>query len=382
MNFIANDFKSLNMGAMTSASDDAASSENIIDLSIGDHNIMTDKRIMEAAFTNKYIKHTMYTHPLGDEIFRKEIIDFFKNKYNSTISKDEIMATVGAGHGLYLALKSIINQGDEVILIAPYYPAYIDQLNLVKVKVVEVNTNVEDGYIPNIEDIKSKITKNTKAIIINSPCNPTGAIYPKSILKELYKLSIDYNFMILSDEIYTTFVYGKEKFVSMLEVDKNLTNIAIFKTMSKDYAMTGWRIGYIIANEKIINVCRVINDGITYSAPTICQNGAIEALKLSDEIGENLKNIYSERINYVYKRLSKIDKLEISKPKGSIYLFIDVSKMNLDGSQFTQRLLKEKILVLPGKIFGIEYKNYVRLTCNKSLEILENAVDIIEKVCS
>ena len=253
---------------------------------------------------------------------------------------------------------------------------------MVNAKVIEVNTKSEDKYIPNIKDIKSKITKNTKLIIINSPCNPTGAIYPKRILKELYKLSIDYNFMILSDEVYTTFVYGKEKFVSMLEVDTNLTNTAIFNTMSKDYAMTDWRIGYIIANEKIINICRVINDGITYSAPTICQNGAIEALKLSDEIGENLKNIYREMIDYVYKRLSKINKLEISKPKGSIYLFIDVSKMNLDGSQFTQILLQEKVLVLPGNIFGIEYKNYIRLTCNKSLEILENAVDIIEKVCS
>lgn len=382
MDFIANDFKSLNIGAMTSASDDASLSENIIDLSLGDHDINTDKRVMESACNNKYIKHTMYTHPLGDELFRNEIIDFCKNKYKNTLNKNQIMATVGAGHGLYLALKSIINKNDEIILIAPYYPAYIDQINLVKAKLVEVNTKQEDGYIPSIEDIELKINKNTKAIIINSPCNPTGSIYPKTLLEEIYKLSRKYNFMILSDEIYTTFVYGKNKFVSMLEVDKKLTNTAIFRSMSKDYAMTGWRIGFIIADKKLINVCRVINDAITYSAPTIGQNGSIEAVKLSDEIGSNLNDIYRKRVNYVYNRLSNIEKLRVIKPQGGIYLFVDVTKTNLDGNKLTKILVENKVLVLPGEIFGTEYKNYIRITCNKNLEILKSAMDIVEQVCT
>lgn len=382
MEFIAKKYKNLKVSALVSSSDDVNNSENIIDLSLGDHDINTDERIMESASCSKYIKHTRYTHPLGDEIFRNEIINYNKNMYSINIEQDQIMATVGAGHGLYVGLKCIIDNEDEVIVIGPYYPAYMDQLQGTNAKCVIIDTKFENNYIPSIEGIKAKINKNTKAIIINSPSNPTGAIYSKKLLEDIYKLSVENNFMILSDEVYTTFIYGENKFTSMLEIDKNLTNTAVFKTMSKDYAMTGWRIGYMIGSRQLISVARYVNDGITYSAPTICQNGAIEALKLGNKVTDKLRDIYEERINYAYERIENIDNLVANKPQGGIYLFVDVSKTNLNGSEFTEALLKNDILVLPGEIFGDNYKNYIRITCNKDVEILEQVFNKIENICN
>ncbi|WP_164489038.1 aminotransferase class I/II-fold pyridoxal phosphate-dependent enzyme [Romboutsia sp. Marseille-P6047] len=381
MNFIADEFKDIQIGALNSAGDDVNLLDDIIDVSLGDHDICTDKRIIDSIYKNEYISHTMYTHPLGDERFRAEISSYC-NRYNIDIDINEIMVTIGAGHGLYLALKSIINKDDEVIIIAPYYPTYIDQVKLNLGKVVVVETCIEDGYIPSIEDIKKCITSKTKAIIINSPTNPSGSVYSKELLKEIYNLSRENNCIILSDEVYTVFTYGKNKFTSMLEIDKKLTNTVVIKTMSKDYAMTGWRIGYIISNSKIIDVCRFVNDSITYSAPNICQSASIAALKLSDDIGENLKHIYWKRVEYGYERTKTIKNLNISKPQGGIYLFIDLSQTKFDGNEFRDLLLKERILVLPGEIFGDKYKNYIRITCNKDIKILRKVFDKIEELCN
>ncbi|MGL5328980.1 MAG: aminotransferase class I/II-fold pyridoxal phosphate-dependent enzyme [Peptostreptococcaceae bacterium] len=381
MNFIGDKYKNIKMNALIAAGDSINSGNDVIDLSVGDHDILTDQRIINAAAENKVINHTLYTHPLGDAKFRNMIVNYIKEDFNCNININNIIVTIGAGHALYLGLKEIVNEGDEIIIIAPYYPSYIDQIHAANGNVVVVNTKVENNFIPTIKEIKEKISPRTKAIIINSPNNPTGAIYPKELLEDLYKLSIQKKFMILSDEVYTAFTYDNNKFISMLDVDKNLTNTAIFKSMSKDYAMTGWRVGYMIASEEMINIARYINDGITYSAPTICQEGSIKALQLRDEIFNSIKNIYNERIKYCVDRANKIKNIKVEPPKGCIYLFINVEKIKLSGEEFSKKLLENGVHVLQGDIFGEEYKNYVRLTCNKSVKILKEAFDIIEKVC-
>lgn len=380
MHFISSKYQNIKSNAMMTASDTVNLRNDIIDLSLGDHDIFTDQRIIDAASRNNIIGHTLYTHPLGDPKFRDMIVSSIKEDYNCQINLENIIATSGAGHALYLALQVIVDKGDEILVIAPYYPTYINQVNSVDGNIVLVNTNEENNFIPNIEDIKEKVTPKTKAIIINSPNNPTGAIYPKSLLEGIYKLSIENNFMVLSDEVYTVFTYDDNKFISMLEIDKNLTNTIVFKSMSKDYAMTGWRIGYMIGSEEIINISKYINDSITYSAPTICQEGAIEALKLRKEISSKLKDIYNDRIKYAFSRVNKIDNINAKLPQGCIYLFINIENTGLCGVDFSNLLIDNGVLALPGDIFGMEYKNYIRLTCNKDIKILEEAFDRIEKI--
>lgn len=382
MKFISNKYQNIKISAMISAADTVNSKKSIIDLSVGDHDILTDKRVIDAAAKNKIIGNTLYTHPLGDFKFRDIIVKSIKEDYNCELNINNIIVTIGAGHALYLALKEIVNEGDEIIVIAPYYPTYIDQISAVNGNMVIVKSSAENNFIPTIEEIKEKITPKTKAIIINSPNNPTGAIYSKNLLEDIYKLSIERDFMILSDEVYTSFTYNDNKFVSMLEIDKNLTNTAVFKTMSKDYAMTGWRIGYMIASEEIVSISQYINDGITYSAPTICQEGSIEAIKLRKEITTNIKDIYDKRIKYAYDRASKIDNISLGYPQGGIYLFLNIEKTKLDCEEFAKVLLESGVLVLPGNIFGDDYKDYIRLTCNKDIKILEEAFDIIENICN
>lgn len=380
MSFISNKYQNIKANAMMTASDTVNLRNDIIDLSVGDHDIFTDQRVIDAASRNNVIGHTLYTHPLGDPKFRDMIVRSIKEDYSCKINLENIIVTIGAGHALYLALQGIVNEGDEILVIAPYYPAYIDQVSSVDGNIVLVKTSEENSFIPTIEDIEEKVTHKTKAIIINSPNNPTGAIYPKSLLEGIYKLSIENNFMVLSDEVYTAFTYDDNKFVSMLEIDKDLTNTIVFKSMSKDYAMTGWRIGYMIGSEEVINISKYINDGITYSAPTICQEGSIEALKLRKEISSKLRSIYSDRIKYAFSRVNKIDNIDVKSPQGCIYLFINIEKTGLDGVAFSSLLLENGVLVLPGDIFGAEYKNYIRLTCNKDIKILEEAFDRIEKI--
>lgn len=381
MKFIGDKYKNIKMNALIAAGDTINSGNDIIDLSVGDHDILTDKRIINAAAENKVIGHTLYTHPLGDIKFRNEIRNSIKEDFNCTMKENNLIVTIGAGHALYLALKGIVNDGDEIIIIAPYYPSYIDQIHAANGKVVVVNSKVDNNFIPTIEEIKEKVSSKTKAIIINSPNNPTGAIYSKELLKNLYKLSVEKEFMILSDEVYTAFAYDNNKFISMLEVDGSLTNTVVLKSMSKDFAMTGWRIGYMIASEEIINIVRYINDGITYSAPTICQEGSIKALEIRNELYRNINNIYDERIKYSLSRVNNIKKLKSTNPQGCIYLFIDAEETKLTGEEFSKILLENGVHVLQGDIFGDEYKNYIRLTCNKDVKILEEAFNRIERVC-
>ena len=382
MSFIAKQYENLEVSAMVSASDSAVSVENMIDLSLGDHDINTDPRIVKAAAENKIIGHTMYTHPLGDENFRFEIKNYIKKNYNNEVDLDSIMVTIGAGNALYISLKAVLNPGEEVIVVGPYYASYKDQIKGVGASMVVVDTKEENDFIPKIDDLIQKITKKTKAIIVNSPVNPTGAIYKKQLLEEIHKLSIEKNLMVMSDEVYTTFIYDNNKYTSMLEVDKNLTNTIVIKTMSKDFAMTGWRIGYLIAKNDIIDVTRYINDGIAYSAPTIGQSGSIEALKLSDEICANLKDVYDKRIKYGLSRVNLIKNIHAKKPQGGIYLFVNISETGLSGEEFTNKLIQKGVLVLPGNTFGKKYSNYIRITCNKDISILKEAFDKIEELCN
>ncbi|RDY24586.1 aminotransferase class I/II-fold pyridoxal phosphate-dependent enzyme [Romboutsia maritimum] len=382
MSFIAKQYENLEVSAMVAASDSATLVKKMIDLSLGDHDIKTDSRIVKAAAENKIIGHTMYTHPLGDENFREEIIKYIGKNYNHKLNLNNIMVTIGAGNALYVSLKAVLNPGEEVIIIGPYYASYKDQIKGVGGKVVVVNTSEENNFMPTINDIKEKITKKTKAIIVNSPVNPTGSIYTQQLLQQIYDLSVEKKLIIMSDEVYTSFVYDNNKYTSMLEIDKNLTNTVVIKTMSKDYAMTGWRIGYMIASLEIINVARYINDGIAYSAPTIGQSGSIEALRLSDEITTYLRKIYDERIKYGFNRIKDIKNIHTRNPQGGIYLFVNISETGLSGEEFTNRLIKKGVLVLPGNIFGKKYNNYIRITCNKDINILKEAFDKIEELCN
>lgn len=357
----------------------AKKTPNLIDLSIGDPDLITDATIIEAAFADVKAGHTKYTASDGSADFIQTVVDFYQKQYQLTFSPSQVRGTVGALHGMYLALAAIIDPGDEVIIHEPYFSPYREQVVLSGGKPVFVPTYEENGFQLDVEDLKAAITDRTKAIIINSPNNPTGAVFSENTLKQIAEVAIEKELFIISDEIYEDFAF-KEKFVPMARLAPE--NTITISGVSKGFAMTGWRLGYMIAPAYINQIAGMINESITYSAPTASQRGAIYALKHYEELVPPTVEVFKERLAYIEKRVAEIPYLSLPSVAGSMYAFINISKSGLDSVTFVEQVLeKSGVLFVPGKAFGETVgDNYIRLAATQSLEVLAEAFDRLEKL--
>src|SRR5699024_5448042 len=305
------------------------------------------------------------------------VVDHYKKKYDLNFKTDQVFASVGALHGTYLALMAILDPQDEVIIHEPFFSPYKEQVELAGGKAVIVPTYEKDGFQLDPEILQKAITKKTKAIIINSPNNPTGAVFSKKTVQKIAEIAKENNLFVLSDEIYEEFVYQGE-FTPMAKwaFDNTIT----ISGFSKAFAMTGWRIGYIIAPAYVTQAMKLINENIAYSAPTLSQRAGIYALNHADELVSQVVDVFKERLTYVKKRVETIDFLELTDVKGSMYAFINVSKTGLNSVDFSKKLLDEKqVLVIPGKAFGITTGDqHVRLAATQDMTVLKEAFDRIE----
>lgn len=352
---------------------------NLIDLSIGDPDLITDERIIDAAFTDVKAGHTKYTASGGSTDFLEAVIRFYQKEYALTFAASQIRATVGALHGMYLALQVILDPGDEVLIHEPYFSPYKDQVLFAGGVPVFLPTFEEDEFQINIDLLKEKITDKTKAIIINSPNNPTGAVFSADTFKAIAELAIANDFYILSDEVYEAFCFY-DTFTPMATFAPEHT--ITFGSFSKAFAMTGWRIGYMIAPDYINDAAKLINESVTYSAPSPSQQAGIFALEHSNVLIPEVVSVFKERLEYVEKRVAEISFLSMLPVKGTIYAFINIEKTGLTSVAFTEKLLKEtKVLVIPGKAFGeTTGDHHVRLAATQDLEELKEAFDRIEKM--
>ncbi|MBL1223669.1 pyridoxal phosphate-dependent aminotransferase [Enterococcus sp. BWR-S5] len=352
---------------------------DLIDLSIGDPDLITDERIIDAAFADAKAGHTKYTASGGSTAFLESVINFYKKEYDLTFDTSQVRATVGALHGMYLALQVILDPADEVIIHEPYFSPYKDQVLFAGGVPVFLPTFEADGFQINIDLLKEKITDKTKAIIINSPNNPTGAVFSADTFKAIAELAIEHDFYILSDEVYEAFCFY-DTFTPMATFAPEHT--ITFGSFSKAFAMTGWRIGYMIAPDYINDAAKLINESVTYSAPSPSQQAGIFALAHSDMLIPEVVSVFKERLEYVEKRVAAIPFLSMLPVQGTIYAFINIEKTGLDSVAFTEKLLKEtNVLVIPGKAFGETTGNHhVRLAATQNLEELKEAFDRIEKM--
>jgi aspartate/methionine/tyrosine aminotransferase len=352
---------------------------DLLDLSIGDPDLITDERIINAAFTDVKNGHTKYTASGGSQEFLDTVIDFYQKQYGLTFTADQVRATVGALHGMYLTLQVLLNPGDEVIIHEPYFSPYKDQVLFAGGKPVFIPTYEEDGFQINIDVLKAAITDKTKAIIINSPNNPTGAVFSPETFKAIAELAIEHDFYILSDEVYEAFCFYDD-FVPMATFAPE--NTITFSSFSKAFAMTGWRIGYMIAPAYINDAAKLINESITYSAPSPSQQAGIYALNHADLLVPEVVSVFKQRLEYVDQRVADIPFLSLHPVKGSMYAFINISKTGLTSVPFVEKVLKEtNVLMIPGKAFGeTTGDNYVRLAATQNLDVLKEAFDRIEKL--
>ncbi|MEQ6999193.1 pyridoxal phosphate-dependent aminotransferase [Enterococcus casseliflavus] len=354
----------------------AKKTPNLIDLSIGDPDLITDATIIEAAFADVKAGHTKYTASDGSADFIQTVVDFYQKQYQLTFSPSQVRGTVGALHGMYLALAAIIDPGDEVIIHEPYFSPYKQQVELVGGVPVFIPTFEKDGFQIDVEVLKSAITEKTRAIIINSPNNPTGAVFSPETFEKIAAVAIEHDLLILSDEVYEAFCFD-DTFVPMAAFAPE--NTITFSSFSKAFAMTGWRIGYMIAPESINLTAKLINEAIAYSAPTPSQRAGIYALNHYDTLVPQVVSVFKERLTYIEQRVAEIPFLSLSPVKGSMYAFINIEQTELDSVSFVEKLLKEtSVLMIPGKAFGeTTGDGYVRLAATQSLDLLKEAFDRI-----
>ncbi len=354
----------------------AKKTPNLIDLSIGDPDLITDATIIEAAFADVKAGHTKYTASDGSADFIQTVVDFYQKQYQLTFSPSQVRGTVGALHGMYLALAAIIDPGDEVIIHEPYFSPYKQQVELVGGVPVFIPTFEKDGFQIDVEVLRSAITEKTRAIIINSPNNPTGAVFSPETFEKIAAVAIEHDLLILSDEVYEAFCFD-DTFVPMAAFAPE--NTITFSSFSKAFAMTGWRIGYMIAPESINLTAKLINEAIAYSAPTPSQRAGIYALNHYDTLVPQVVSVFKERLTYIEQRVAEIPFLSLSPVKGSMYAFINIEQTGLDSVSFVEKLLKEtSVLMIPGKAFGeTTGDGYVRLAATQSLDLLKEAFDRI-----
>lgn len=377
-NFIADKFKERNysMGNKTFSKESRYSP---INLGIGDLDITTDEIIIEKAMNDAKAGHTHYTESHGYLELREEICRYHRENFkNYDFSPENVMVVSGACHGLYLLLKSILNPEDEVILLAPFFPVYADQITLSNGKPVIVETKFENGFQIVKEDLEKAITEKTKAIIVNSPSNPTGVCYNIESLNIIREFAIEHDILVIADDVYDFFSYERE-FIPITTLPDMKERTVTICSFSKNFAMTGWRIGYVFADPEIIDCINFINESIVYSACSVSQRCALYALKNFKRLKKNIVPIFKERVEYCYNRVKNIDFLDCFKAEGGIYLFINIKKTGMTSQEFTDYLLENyNILVVNGDTFGV--KGFVRIACTLDIEILKEAFDRIEKI--
>lgn len=356
----------------------AKSKTDLIDLSIGDPDLITDQAIIDAAFVDATAGHTKYTASDGSREFLQAVVDHYQKRYGLSFELNQVRGTVGAMHGTYLALLAILDPGDEVIIHEPYFSPYKEQVEAAGGVPVFIPTYEKDGFQIDLTILEQAITDKTKAILINSPNNPTGAVFSKAIFKGIAELAIANELFILSDEIYEELSFY-EDFTPMATFAPEHT--ITFSGLSKAFAMTGWRIGYMIAPAYVNDVVRQINENVTFSAPSISQQAGIYALQHADELVPKVAAIFQERLEYVKKRVDAIWFLSLGEIKGTMYAFINIEKTGLTSVAFVEKVLKEtNVLMIPGKAFGhTTGDTHVRLAVTQDIAQLKEAFDRIEK---
>lgn len=352
--------------------------DDVINLSLGDPDLITHDIIIDNAFKDAKAGYTKYTDFRGDPELRYEILKFYKEEYNLTVKDEEIFVTASGCLAMYLALEAILDDGDEVIMQSPYFTPYKQQVELARGIPVQLSTYEEEDFQINIERLESIITERTKAIIINSPSNPTGNILSIETLENIRDIALKYDLIIISDDIYTSFSFN-EPFVPIASIEGMKKRTIIINSFSKNFTMTGWRIGNIIAPNYIIKVIQQINENLVFTSPSISQRGAIYALRNRNVIQSGMLKEYKDRVFYAADRINKIPNMSVLRPKGTFYLFVNIKKTGLSSIEASDLIFKEAhVLSIPGIAFGDCGEGYIRIACTVDVNKLKEAFDRIE----
>lgn len=360
---------------------------NIISFGAGEPDFETPKHIQKAGINAIKSGKSRYTAvsgilPLREAVAKKFLVD---NQLEYTT--DEIIINSGAKHSISTALQAICNPKDEVIIPVPYWVSYPEMVKLAGAIPVLVKTKAENSFKLTASELQSAVTPNTKAILINSPSNPVGAVYSEEELQAIAKIAVESQIYIISDEIYEKLVYDGKKHISIASLNKSIKELSIvINGMSKTYAMTGWRLGYTAANRSVIQAMTKIQGHAISHASSITQYAGLAALEGDEDLISNMLLEYDKRKSYMVDYLEHINKLDIIYPDGAFYVLVDISKIfgskinNIEinsSLDFANALLEyAEVAIIPGIAFGLD--NYIRLSYATSLEQIKEGLNRIE----
>jgi aminotransferase len=357
----------------------AAGMEGVISLGVGEPDFVTSWSAREAAILSLEQGFTSYTANAGLLELRNEVSSYMKKQFQVEYNpKSEIIITVGASQALDIALRAILDPGDEVIVIEPSFVSYAPLVSLAGGKPVAVQATEEYDFKIQTHQLEKVITERTKAIMLCSPNNPTGTMLNEKDLIEFAAFVEKHDLLVLSDEIYAELSYD-ESYVSFAAIEGMRHRTLLINGFSKGFAMTGWRLGFVCANEELTAAMLKIHQYAMMCAPTMAQYAALEALKTGREDVEEMKKSYRRRRNYFVQSLNEIG-LSCHVPGGAFYAFPSIVNTGLSSEQFAEKLLiEEKVAVVPGNVFGSSGEGHIRCSYASSMEQLQEAIKRIKR---
>ncbi|MDR3593959.1 pyridoxal phosphate-dependent aminotransferase [Clostridium sp.] len=364
---------------------------DVVSFGAGEPDFNTPQNIIQAAINAMNNGKTKYTPAGGILELKQTICNKFKNDNNLEYKPSQIIISTGAKQCLANVFMAILNSGDEVLIPVPYWVSYPELVKLADGVPVFVETSNENNYKYTIADLERAVTDKTKAILINSPNNPTGTIYHEEELMEIANFAKEHDLLIVSDEIYEKLIYDGEKHISIAALNEDAyERTIVINGVSKTYAMTGWRLGYAASSEKITKLMTSIQSHMTSNVNTITQYATIEALNGPVEDLNNMIKEFENRRNFMIYKLEKLNEVSIIKPSGAFYIMVNISaylnttfkEQEINNSvDFAKVLLEEeKVAVIPGAGFGLN--EYIRLSYATSMDIIENGIDRISTFLS
>lgn len=380
--FVAKNVAELPPSGIRKFFDVVATMSNVVSLGVGEPDFKTPEHVRQAAIDLLEAGRTRYTANLGMPALRERIAHYLERRFHTVYNPmDQIMCTIGASEAIDVALRTILEPGDEVLVIEPCYVSYKPSIILQHGVPVVVTTKVENDFKLMPEELERAITSKTKAIILPYPNNPTGAIMEKEDLEKIAPIIMKHDLLVISDEIYAELTYGGKDHVSVASIEGMYERTIVLNGFSKSFAMTGWRLGYAAGPKDLIKQMNKIHAYVVMSAPVMSQQAAIEALRddaLCDEDVRVMREAYDQRRKYLIGEFNRLG-LTCFEPKGAFYVFPSIQKTGLGSEEFCEKLLFEGgVAVVPGNAFGECGEGFIRISYAYSMEELKACIQKIE----
>lgn len=377
---IYNKLKETSASEIRKLFDLAQGEEGIISLGIGEPDFETPEVVKEAAKKAIDEGYTHYSPNIGREDLRNEVLKKVRERNQIEADLENVMITVGANQAFLLSLSTFIEDGDEVLIPSPGFVSYAPSVKFAGGEPVEYPLKDENNFRPQIEDLKDLVTEDTEAIFLNSPSNPTGAVLRRKDIEKIADFIIEHDLKAITDEIYEDIIY-EEDHESLASIDEIFDRVITINGFSKNFAMTGWRLGYVVAPEETIDLMVRFQMYNATCPPNFSQKAVADVMNTSEgrKAINNMVNSYEERRNLVIGRIEEMPNIELKKPEGAFYAFPNIEKTGMSSKEFSKRLIEEeKVVIVPGSAFGEHGEGNVRLSYATDYDQIEKAMNRME----